>query len=138
MKNFKKQRGQLLIIYLTTLFIGGSSVALGVLATGKPIKQIEKDIKTHVLDSSKQQQSLVLLRQWKDEGKVQKKKYKAQRKELLSLIKKHDSNKASFKLIIDDILKVDQQSSKRLLDIQYELRDNITEKEWKKIFSDKT
>ena len=70
----KKQRGQLLIIYLTTLFIGGSSVALGVLATGQSIKQIEKNVKTHVLDPSKQQQSLALLKQWKDEGKAQKKR----------------------------------------------------------------
>ena len=138
MKSLKKQRGQLLIIYLTTMFIGGSSVALGVLATGNTINDIEKGVKTHVLDTTRQKQSLALLEQWEDEGKAQKEKYKEQREILLSLIKKHDTDNAAFKRAIDEILTMDQQTSKQLLDIQYNLRKSMTPKEWAKVFSDKT
>lgn len=137
MNIFNRQRGQILIIYLTTLFIGGSSVALGVLATGNTIDDIEKGVKTHVLDTTRQKQSLALLEQREDEGKVQKEKYKEQRETLLSLIKKHDTDKTAFKHAINEILTMDQQTSKRLLDIQYSLRDNLTPKEWQEIFSDK-
>ena len=138
MKGLKKQSGQLLIIYLTTLFIGGSSVALGVLATGNSINDIEKGVKTHVLDTTRQKQSLALLEQWENKGKAQKKKYKKQRETLLSIIKEHDTDKAAFKRVINEILTMDKQTSKQLLDIQYNLRKNMTSKEWAKIFSDKT
>jgi len=134
---FKKQRGQLLIIYLTTLFVGGSSVALGVLATGMSIKEIEKSVKSHVQDESRQKISLELLEQWEDEGKTLKKEYKEQRETLLDLIKKHDSEKSAFNSTINKILTMDQQTTKRLLDIQYELRQNMTAEEWSKVFKAK-
>jgi len=37
-----------------------------------------------------------------------------------------------------DNLKMVQKTTKRLLDIQYKLRSNISEEEWQKIFSNKT
>lgn len=131
-----KQHGQILIIYLTTMFAGGSSVALGVIATGMTINDIEKSVKTYVQDQSRQQQSLVLLEQWEDEGKALKKIYKKQRETLLDLIKKHDADKAAFDTVINEILTMDQQTSRRLLDIQYDLRQNLTAEEWSKVFSD--
>lgn len=54
MNTFIRQRGQLLIIYLTTLFMSGS-IALGLLATGKSIKELNKSVKTHVVAPSRQQ-----------------------------------------------------------------------------------
>lgn len=136
MKLFRKQRGQLLIIYLTTLFAGGSTLALGMLATGKTIKEFEKSVKSHVQDDSRQKKSLELLEQWEDEGKALKKEYKEQRETLLDLVKEHDSEKSAFNSVINEILTMDQQTSKRLLDIQYEMREHITAEEWGIIFSE--
>lgn len=135
MNTFIKQRGQILIIYLTTMFVGGSSVALGVLATGKTIKELEKGVKVHVLDSTKQQQSLALLERWEDEGKALKKEYKEQRKVLVELIKKHDANMSYFTAKSNELLEMDQRAANRLLDIQYDLRKNMTREEWNKVFS---
>ena len=135
MNKYIKQQGQVLIIYLTTMFVGGSSVALGVVATGMAIKDIEKSVKTHVQDQSRQQQSLALLEQWEDEGKALKKEYKKQRETLMDLVKNHEADKAAFDAVISEILTMDQQVSKRLLDIQYDLRQSITAEEWAKVFS---
>ena len=135
MNTFIKQRGQILIIYLTTMFVGGSSVALGVLATGKTIKELEKGVKVHVLDSTKQQQSLALLERWEDEGKALKKEYKEQRKVLVGLIKKYDTNMSYFTAKSNELLEMDQRAANRLLDIQYDLRKNMTREEWNKVFS---
>lgn len=135
MNIFHKQRGQILIIYLTTLFLGGSSLTLGVLATGKSLKDLEKDVKTNVLDPARQQQSLALLEQWKDEGKAIKKEYKEQRKTLTGLIKKYDTNESGFTSTINELLEMDKRVGKRLLDIQYNLRETMTREEWSKVFS---
>ena len=136
MNTFIRQRGQLLIIYLTTLFMSGS-IALGLLATGKSIKELNKSVKTHVVAPSRQQKSLTLLKQWKDEGQIQKKAYKKQRETLLDLIKKHDVNNAAFKATINSMIKMDKENTKRLLDIQYGLRQHIKPGEWNKIFTKK-
>ena len=136
MNTFIRQRGQLLIIYLTTLFMSGS-IALGFLATGKSIKELNKSVKTHVVAPSRQQKSLTLLKQWKDEGQIQKKAYKKQRETLLDLIKKHDVNNAAFKATINSMIKMDKENTKRLLDIQYGLRQHIKPGEWNKIFTKK-
>lgn len=136
MNTFIRQRGQLLIIYLTTLFMSGS-IALGLLATGKSIKELNKSVKTHVVAPSRQQKSLTLLKQWKDEGEIQKKAYKKQRESLLDLIKKHDINNAAFKAAINSMIKMDKENTKRLLDIQYGLRQHIKPGEWNKIFTKK-
>lgn len=136
MNTFIRQRGQLLIIYLTTLFMSGS-IALGLLATGKSIKELNKSVKTHVVAPSRQQKSLTLLKQWKDEGEIQKKAYKKQRESLLDLIKKHDVNNAAFKATINSMIKMDKENTKRLLDIQYGLRQHIKPGEWNKIFTKK-
>jgi len=134
MNSFTKQRGQLLIIYLTTVFSGGASIALGVLATGKPLKELEKSIKVNVPDESRQKLSLVLLEEWKDEGKTVQKTYTEDREALFDLFKNYKADKASFKNKIAQVIELDKKTSKHILDIQYDLRKNITKEEWNKIF----
>jgi len=134
MKSLRKQSGQLLIIYLTTLFVGGSTLTLGVLATGQPVKELEKSVKAHVVDKERQQQALLLLGQWQDEGKALKKEYQKQRDSLLELLKQHDADRLAFESAVDKILKMDQKTSTRMLDIQYGLRDTLTQEEWSKVF----
>ena len=134
MSNLFRQRGQILIIYLSTLFVGGASLAVGVLATGSPIKDIQKNVKIHVSDKARQESTLALLEQWEDQAKEQKKVYKQQRETLLDLIKAHDSDKTEFNSTINDILAVDEDTSRRVLDIQYELRQHMTADEWAKVF----
>lgn len=131
-----RQYGQLLIIYLTTLFIsGGASLAIGRLATGMTLKDLAKQIKLHVSDPARQQSSKAVLKQWKAEGNALKKEYKEQRETLLDLIKNHGATKSEYDTVINDILTKDQQYSERFLDIQFELRKHIEADEWKNIFA---
>ena len=129
------QRGQVLIIYLSTLFIGGSSLALGMVATGKSIKDLEKAVQQHVSDAAKQNNALELLQQWSKEGKARRDDYKDQRKALISIIEKYDADQTDFKNRITELLEMDNQTAARLLDIQYQLRDNLTAQEWQKVFN---
>lgn len=133
MRNNIKQQGQVLIIFLTTLFVGGSSVALGVIATGKTLKEFEKGVETHVQDEARQQQVLELLEQWEDEGKALKKEYKKQRESLLDLFKNHSAATAEFDSVINELVTMDQQTTERMLDILYELRQQMTAEEWAKV-----
>lgn len=133
MRNNIKQQGQVLIIFLTTLFVGGSSVALGVMATGKTLKEFEKGVETHVQDEARQQQVLELLEQWEDEGKALKKEYKKQRESLLDLFKNHSAATAEFDSVINELVTMDQQTTERMLDILYELRQQMTAEEWAKV-----
>lgn len=135
MTNDMNQRGQALIILVTTLFLGGSSLALGVAATGKNLKEIEKSVKLHVQDTEKQQQSLNLIKQWKKEGKAVVKQYNKKRIALLKQLNKHDANRADLESAASELLELDQQTAKRILDIQYSLRENTTKQEWESIFS---
>lgn len=135
MTNDMNQRGQVLIILVTTLFLGGSSLALGVAATGKNLKEIEKSIKLKVQDIEKQQQSLNLIKQWKKEGKVVVKQYNKRRVVLLKQLNRHDANRTDLETAARALLDLDHQASKRILDVQFSLRENMTKQEWENVFS---
>ena len=135
MKNHFKQKGQILIIYLTTLFVGGSSLALGIFSTGKPLDDLIKDVKVHVTDSERQLKALELLNQWNEEGEEKQKVYREQRERLLDLVKDHASTRAQFDAEIEQLLVMDAENAKRLLDIQYALRNSMTESEWNQVLA---
>lgn len=135
MKQFSSQYGQVLIIYLTTLFVGGSSLALGIVATGKSINDLEKSVTVHVLDMERQNRALALLEEWNDEGKSLRKAYTSQRERLFSLIKDHNTSESAFNKEMNQLLAMDKSASDRLLDIQYRLRNNMTSSEWDRVMS---
>jgi hypothetical protein len=136
MQTFTRQYGQVLIIFLTTLFIGGgASLAVGQLLTGMTLKDLERQITLHVSDPARQKSSLILLEQWKDEGKALQKEYKEQRDKLLDLLEKHDARQSEFDAAIYDTISKGRLESQRFLDIQFELRQHINADEWNKIFS---
>ena len=60
-------------------------------------------------------------------------KYDDQRKALFKLMKKHDDQKAEIDLMANKVTDLDNTATKKLLDIQYNLRQLITEEEWNKI-----
>lgn len=130
-----RQYGQVLIIYLTTLFIGGSSLVLGVVATGKDTNELEKSVKATITDAGHRSEALELLSQWEKQGKVVNEQYMNQRKHLAALIQDYSSKKRQFNSARDGILLMDKTTSKQLLDIQYALRKTMTRKEWDNIFS---
>jgi hypothetical protein len=131
----RSQYGQVLIIYLTTLFIGGSSLVLGMVATGKSTKELEKGVKATITDPGRQKHVLDLLEQWEDQGESVHKEYVIKRKALANLITHYGSKKQQFNSIRDELLVMDDQTSKQLLDIQYSLRKAMTRKEWDAVFA---
>ena len=135
MNNNTNQRGQTLIIIMTALFLGGSSLALGVATTGKTLKEIEKSIKSDVRDETNKQISLALVKQWKKEGKAVRKQFNVQRKDLLKMLNNHNSRETDLVAAVNEILELDRQSSERVLDLHYELRKSMTKQEWESVFS---
>ncbi len=129
------QRGQILIIYLTSLFVGGSSLALGVLSTGKSLDELVESVEAHVATADRQQTVLKLLDRWQTEGEQQQEAYRDRRERLLELIEDHAASRAQFDDEIDRLLAMDAANTKRLLDIQDSLRKDLNEAEWKLVFA---
>ena len=63
MRLLKNQSGQVLIILLSTMLGGG--VTVGIMATGQPIKQIQKKVKNLEMDEVRQDEALKLVKSWK-------------------------------------------------------------------------
>jgi hypothetical protein len=59
----QRQRGQLMLIILGTLFLG-SGVATGVFVSGKSIKSIRKEVSALQLEAERQAQVYRVLEQW--------------------------------------------------------------------------
>ncbi len=136
MKALSRQRGQLLIIYLSTLFIGGSSLALGLLSTGKPLDDLVEAIETMVPAGDRQTRTLRLLDQWGEEGEARQEDYQQQRERLLELLEDHATSRTQFESEIELLLETDKSTASLLLDIQYELRENLTAAEWQQLMTE--
>ena len=135
MSSSRYQGGQILIIYLTTLFVGGSSLALGIVASGKPLADLENAVEVHVTDDERRRNALDLLEQWEEEGEDRRNVYRDQRERLLDLVKNHASTRDQFDFELSQLLAADEASSRSLLDIQYALRDSMTEAEWTRVMA---
>ncbi len=133
MKLRQRQRGQLMLIILGTLFLG-SGVATGVFVSGKSIKSIRKEVSALQLEAERQAQVYRVLEQWEAIAEPATDELRGYARELMDLISGHESTRAEFQQLMLRQREEFREAEDRLLPLREELRATLDKDEWDQLF----
>lgn len=136
MLNKRKQRGQVLIvIFVTTLLIGGSiSVMSSDAVGGRAISDLRKDVIHVVQDEARRNDIGSVL---DDMEKARKKigdQHADNAKRWLELLAGHDSTRQQFDDLAAAVEVENRQQRNDFVGLRFRLRDLMSEDEWRKLF----
>jgi hypothetical protein len=133
----RRQRGQVLVILVGTLFLGGAGLAAGVMSSGSTLKQLKKDIKALELTDAREDQALDVLKRWNKAVKPVAKEHRKHAKELLKMMKEQlttaDALAAEFAAQNNNTLDAGVQVAA----LRDELRAILSKSEWDRVFAPK-
>jgi hypothetical protein len=131
-----QQRGQVLIILAATLFMGGSSVVLGTLATGESIDAIKSKIRAVVKDPAKSRAAQQAVERWRDGAGDYFKASNADHEALVALVKRHDATRAEFDAVNRRMDERDARVVMEFIATRESLKKQLTREEWSALFRD--
>jgi hypothetical protein len=132
------QKGQVLIILLGAMFLGGSAATIQTMATGKSIDTLESDVKRVVKDPGRAQAAVKILEQWKTEGTAFWKAQESHQEAIHGLIERHDATREEFATLRASVGSVDARYTELFMNIRASIRENMTPQEWKAVFGEPT
>ena len=92
----RKQSGQVLMILLGSLLMGGSGLTAGLLLTGKSASEMRKDTLKIVEDEIRRDKVKAILKSWEGGVKRMDKTRNKNIVELVALLRRHDATPADF------------------------------------------
>lgn len=132
----REQRGQVLIILAATLFMGGSSVVLGTLATGESIDAIKSKIRSVVKDPQKSRAAEQAVERWRDGARDYFKASNADHAAIVALVKRHDAARAEFDAVNSRMDERDARVVMEFIATRESLRKQLTREEWIALFNE--
>lgn len=119
----------MLIAILTILFLGGGTTAfLEYIADSKDA------VKTVMIKDERQQEALIILKEMKKRTNGHNKQVKKTIKDLGKRFEGREDNTAEIATIADQYFKMLESYSDDILDLRFELKENVTRAEWAQIF----
>jgi len=100
------------------------------------VKDLDKYVKTHVVDKAKQDKIIILLKDSKDARKDVVKLDKKHLKDLDKLLQARDSKPNDYNVLLEEILASQAKSQKANIAVMQEAQNDITAEEWVAIQTD--
>ena len=134
MNTFRKQHGQVLVILVGALFLGGAGIAAGVMASGDSLKQLEKSIKSLELDDAREDQALDVMKRWKKAAKPVHKAHSKTADELMDLLKDQYTSAEALTEVFSEQADRTATAEVQVVAFRDELRSILNEAEWNRVF----
>ena len=131
----RQQRGQVLIILAATLFMGGSSVVLGTLATGESVDAIKSRIRSAVKDPEKSRAAQQAVERWRDGARDYFKASNADHEAIVALVKRRDAARSEFDAVNQRMDERDARVVMEFIATRESLRKQLTREEWAALFA---
>jgi hypothetical protein len=130
----RNRSGQVLIILLGSLLMGGSGVAVGLFLTGKTSSEMRKDTLAMVEDAGRRDKIKAVFKRWEDEVKRMDKTRNKRIDELAALMRRHDARPADFDPIFATFDETQEQAFETALAMRFALREQLSAEEWRQLF----
>ncbi len=135
MKRISSQSGQVLIILLSTIFLGGAAATITTFIEGHSARDVKKTVKKVVADDSRKDEILELIDTWKKEKKKHDKEVKKGRKSLLKVMERYDGTREELQQASSRLDETIQKIDWSYLDLRFNLKETITRDEWNAIYA---
>jgi len=128
-----RQRGQIMLIILGTLFLGAGA-ATGVFSSGKSIESIRKEVGRMHLEAARQERVYDLLDRWEEIAEPAQRGFEEYGQALLDLVARQDATAADFQAVLGRQRDELKRSEGQLLPVREALRETLSEDEWRRLF----
>ena len=132
----RRQHGQVLVILLGALFLGGG-VATGVITTGMSLKDLDKRIKDLDLSEAREEEARDFVSQWEDVTRSALKQREDRIDRILELLGDKATSDAELHAAFGDLHAEGDETLANVLSLRDELRTLLSEGEWNRLFADK-
>ena len=135
MNAIRKQRGQVLVILVGALFLGGAGLAAGVMASGDSLKKMEKSIKSLQLDDVREDRALDVLKRWKKAAKPVHKAHSKTRDVLMDLLGDQYTSAEALAEVFSEQADHTNSAEVQVAAFREELRAILNKSEWDRVFA---
>jgi hypothetical protein len=129
------QRGQVLIILLGVLFLGGATLAAGVFGTGKSLGDVGKAVKKQVADENRRDAAREVISRWSSDVDGFLKQTGHRQKTMTKLMRRHDATRPELTAVISEQALASDEIDRRALDYRFALKEQLTREEWGRVFA---
>jgi len=133
MKQRRHQRGQVMLIILGSLFLGGGAVT-GAFATGQSLKSIRKEVRHLDIAASRRDGVLDLVDRWEAISGPAVEDFEDYGQALLALLRDQQASPSQFHDLMERQRQSARAAEERLLPLRDELRAALTRSEWDQLF----
>lgn len=130
MRRISSRNGQVLIILLGALFLGGGAASVLVFVQGQSPRAIREAVKKVVSDDKRRDAALTILEDWEKGNKEQEKELKEERAELVKIMERHDAKREEADLVAAKLDQSMQAMARSFLDMRFGVRNQLTKEEW--------
>ena len=134
MKHISNQRGQVLIILFSTLFLGGAAT-ITTFTEGHSAKDMKKAVKKVVADDARKDEILELIDTWNKDKKKYDKEISKGRKSIAKVMERYDGTRQELQKEAARLDKAIQKSDRSYLDLRFNSKEKITRDEWNAIYT---
>lgn len=130
----QRQSGQVLIILLGSLLMGGSGIATGFFLTGKTSGEIRKDALAILEDANRRDTIKRILKRWETDVKGMDKTRSTHIDRLAELLQQRDATSDDFDPLFAQFDALQMQAFDTALAMRFALREQLSAEEWRKLF----
>jgi len=130
MRRMSCQGGQILIILLGALFLGGGAASVLVFVQGQSPREMREAVNKVVSDDRRRDSALKIIDDWEKGRKEQEKEFREERAQLVRVMKRHDATREEADLVAAKLDESILVMDRRFLDMRFGVRDQLTKEEW--------
>jgi Spy/CpxP family protein refolding chaperone len=134
MRHRRFQRGQIMLIILGSLLLGGGA-AIGTFASGKSVKSLRKDVQKMQIEETRRNEVLRLFDRWEAVSGPALEDFEAYGQAMLELMRQQQASTDQFRDLMDRQRDSARDAEDRLLPLRDELRATLTRAEWDRLFN---
>ena len=128
------QRGQILIIVLGAILLGGAVMAAGVFGTGRSLDDLDKAVKKDIADDTRRDAARKVIDQWSTDVKAFLKESGNRQKTVMKLMRRHDATRPNFEAIVAEQELAGAAIDQRAIEHRFALKEQLSREEWANIF----
>lgn len=136
MKESMTQRGQILIILLGSMFLGGAA-SVTTFVAGSSTKDVKKAIKKVIADETRREDIVSLLTEWDKKKKKTRKQVEKEQKALLKVLTSYDGTRQTMQQAAEILNDSIDDEDRVFLDLKYSMREKFTKEEWDRFWVQK-
>jgi uncharacterized membrane protein YgaE (UPF0421/DUF939 family) len=130
MRRLSSQSGQILILLLGALFLGGGAASVVAFVHGQSPKEMKEAVKKVVSDDKPRDAALTIIEDWEKGKKEQEKEFQKERAQLVKIMKRHDAKREEADLAAVKLDESIRAMDRSFLDMRFGVKNQLTKKEW--------